>query len=117
MRLHLPHVVLGAIMAVGLLASPALAARTYEGEEAAALRCANMLALTAVTLAEAKLIGTQEKEIMLGVTVLILEHHVSGTWRQKKAALEIVRDRRSFPDTLEDYRRNAARCLAQFPIN
>ncbi|WP_235190218.1 hypothetical protein [Sulfitobacter mediterraneus] len=106
-----------AVLAASLSAHPVSAARTYEGEEAAALRCANMLALTAVTLAGADLIGDQEKEVMLGVTVLILERHVSGTWRQKKAALEIVRDRRSFPDTLDDYRRNAARCLAQFPIN
>lgn len=106
-----------AVLAASLSAHPAAAARTYEGEEAAALRCANMLALTAVTLAGAKLIADQEKEVMLGVTVLILERHVSGTWQQKKAALEIVRDRRSFPDTLDDYRRNAARCLAQFPIN
>ena len=108
---------LAAVMVVGLLAVPAFAARTYDGKEAAALRCTNMLALTAVTLAKADLIGNQEKEVMLGVAVLILEHHVSGTWRQKKAALEIVRNRRSFPETLEDYRRNAARCLAQFPIN
>lgn len=91
--------------------------RTYEGEEAAALRCANTLALTAVALSAAELITDAEKEVFLGVTVLILERHVSGTWQQKKAAMAVMRDRRSVPDTLEDYRRNAGRCLRQFPIN
>jgi hypothetical protein len=93
------------------------AAKVYEGSEAAALRCSNTLALTAVALARADLIGEDEKEVMLGVTVLILERHVSGTWRQKKAALKVMRDRRSVPDTLDDYRANAVRCLRQFPIN
>lgn len=98
------------------LASPA-AARTYEGSEAAALRCANTLALTAVALNSAGRIGDAEKDGILGVTIRILDRHVSGTWRQRKAAMEVMRDRRDIDDTLEDYRRNAARCLLQFPIN
>lgn len=81
------------------------------------MRCSNTLALTAMALARADLIGEDEKNVMLGVTVLILERHVSGNWRQKKAALKVMRDRRSIPDTLEDYRVNALRCLGQFPIN
>ncbi len=81
------------------------------------MRCANMLAYTAVTLARAEMIGTDEKNIMLGVTVLILERHVSGTRAQKKAAMVVMRDRRDIDTTLADYRRNAARCLVQFPIN
>jgi hypothetical protein len=93
------------------------AKRVYEGSEAAALRCSNTLALTAVALAGAGLISEGDKEVMLGVTILILERHVSGTWWQKKAALKVMRDRRSVPDTLEDYRSNAVRCLGQFPIN
>lgn len=105
---------LGALMAGGPVAA---AEKVYEGSEAAALRCSNTLALTAVALAGAELISPEEKEVMLGVTVLILERHVSGTWAQKKAAMAVVRDRRSVADTLEDYRRNAARCLGQFPIN
>lgn len=103
--------------ALGPIAAHAQTKRVYEGSEAAALRCSNTLALTAVALARAGLISEQEKEIMLGVTVLILERHVSGTWSQKKRALAVMRDRRSVPDTLEDYRRNAPRCLRQFPIN
>lgn len=95
----------------------ALSQRTYAGEEAAALRCANTLALTAVALSRAGMIDETEKEVMLGITILILERHVSGTWAQKKAALAIMRDRRSVEDTIEDYQRNAARCLQQFPIN
>tara|TARA_R110002020_G_scaffold271945_3_gene487097 strand:- start:107 stop:454 length:348 start_codon:yes stop_codon:yes gene_type:complete len=109
-----------AALAVTLgLASQAVAKpeRIYEGSEAAALRCANTLALTAVTLGRAELMGTAEKDVMLGITILILERHVGGTWRQKKAALEVMRDRRDLRTTLEDYRKNAARCLRQFPIN
>lgn len=101
------------------MTSPAMAVsqRVYDGEEAAALRCANTVALTAVALSRAGMIDDAEKDVMLGITMLILERHVSGTWSQKKAALEIVRDRRSVPDTLDDYQRNAAQCLQQFPIN
>ncbi len=91
--------------------------RVYEGSEAAALRCSNTLAFTAVALSAAELIGEPEKEVILGVSGLILDRHVSGTWRQKKAALRVMRDRRSVTATLDDYRRNATRCLRQFPIN
>jgi hypothetical protein len=100
-----------------LAAGPAMAERVYAGEEAAALRCSNTLALTAVALSRAQMIGDAEKDVMLGVTLAILERHVSGTWAQKKAAMAVMRDRRSVDDTLDDYRRNAARCLRQFPIN
>lgn len=107
-------------LGLALLVTPASGqaqGRVYEGEEAAALRCANTLALTAVTLAQAGKIGEAEKEVMLAVTLLILERHVSGSWNQKKAALEVMRDRRSVEETLTDYQRNAAQCLRQFPIN
>ena len=101
-----------------LLASTAAAqGRTYSGEEAAALRCANTMALTAVALSDTGLLDAKEKEVMLQITVLILERHVSGTWRQKKAALEVVRDRRNVGETLDDFQRLAERCLKQFPIN
>lgn len=102
-----------------LLAGPGAAdeRRIYEGREAAALRCSNTLALTAMALSGAKMIGNEEKDVMLGVTIRILERHVSGSWAQKKAAMAVMRDRRSVTDTLDDYRRNAARCLALFPIN
>ncbi|MBQ0803851.1 MAG: hypothetical protein KBT65_03090 [Sulfitobacter sp.] len=76
-----------------------------------------MLAYTAVTLAREEMIGQEEKEVMLGITVLILERHVSGTRAQKKAAMAVMRDRRDIDATLRDYRRNAAKCLVQFPIN
>lgn len=97
--------------------SDAQAKRIYEGQEAAALRCSNTLALTAVALSRAGLITDVEKEVMLGITIRILDRHVDGTWQQKKRALEVMRDRRNIPDTLDDYRKNAARCLRQFPIN
>jgi hypothetical protein len=102
---------------VAALGSSATAERTFSGSEAAALRCSNTLALTAIALNRAELIGVQEKDVMLDVTLRILERHVSGTWQQKKAALAVMRDRRSVPDTLNDYRRNATKCLRQFPIN
>lgn len=91
--------------------------KTYSGQEAAALRCANTLAFTAVALEDAGRLGEAEKEVMLGITVLILERHVSGTWQQKKAALEVVRDRRDVIETLDDFENLAQRCLRQFPIN
>ncbi|MEW9921365.1 hypothetical protein AB2B41_17275 [Marimonas sp. MJW-29] len=113
------HWLAAAALSVLFLAPPgaALSQRTYAGEEAAALRCANTLALTAVALWRAGMIEEAEKEVMLEITILILERHVSGTWAQKKTAMAIMRDRRSVPDTLEDYQKNAARCLRQFPIN
>jgi hypothetical protein len=101
----------------GAVFSGPVHALTYEGEEAAALRCANMIAYTGVTLSRADMIGDDEKIIMLGVTVLILERHVSGTRAQKKAAMAQMRDRRTIDQTLEDYRKHAAQCLVQFPIN
>jgi len=101
-----------ALICLGSVAS----ARTYSGEEAAALRCANMMAYTAVTLARADLIGDYEKNVMLEITVLILEQHVSGTRSEKKAAMGVMRDRRDLEVTLLDYQENAAKCLVQFPI-
>ncbi|MDF3413207.1 hypothetical protein HKX54_01965 [Sulfitobacter sp. M57] len=109
---------IGAIL--GLAAgNPAVAQtkRIYSGEAAAALRCSNTLALTAVALSRAGKISDLEKSVMLGITIRILERHVDGTWNQKKRALKVMRDRRTVPDTLADYRKNAARCLRQFPIN
>jgi hypothetical protein len=105
------------LFAVLCLPSTGHASKVYEGAEASALRCSNTLALTAVALEASGRIEQIDKEVMLGVSILILERHVSGTWSQKKAAIRIMKDRRSVPDTLEDYRLNAVRCLARFPIN
>ncbi|WP_370400912.1 hypothetical protein [Sulfitobacter sp. JB4-11] len=99
------------------LAGSALAQRTYEGREAAALRCANLLSITAVFLFEAEQISPLERDVMLFATVAILERHVSGTRAEKQRALAVVRERRDVPETLDDYQRNARRCLKQFPIN
>lgn len=101
-----------------LAAAPAVAdAKRYEGKEAAALRCAHIMALTAVVLSDGGKIDEPEKEVMLGISFLILNIHVSGKWSQKKTALEIVRDRRSVEDTLKDFERYAEQCLRDFPIN
>lgn len=105
-------------IAAVLMAAPAGAAqKRYEGSEAAALRCADMVALTAVALSDAGRIGVPEKEVMLAISFLMLEEHVSGTWAEKKAALEVVRDRRSIDETLDDFERYATTCLRDFPIN
>lgn len=95
----------------------AQAERTYDGKEAAALRCSNLLSITAVVLSEAEEITLVERDVMLFATVAILERHVSGTRAEKQRALAVVRERRSLLETLEDYQRNAQRCLKQFPIN
>jgi hypothetical protein len=93
------------------------AQKVYEGPEAAALRCANIVAMTAVALNSAGRLSDLEKEVMLGISFLMLEQHVSGTWPQKRAALGVMRDRRSVEETLEDFEKLAEKCLKQFPIN
>lgn len=91
--------------------------RVFEGDEASALRCANMLAMTGVALNGAGLMGDPEKDVLIGISVLILERHVSGSWTEKKRAMEAMRDRRDIGETLTDYQRNAPVCLRRFPIN
>jgi hypothetical protein len=106
------------LLVLSSFATPAAAVqKVYEGRESAALRCANIMALTGVALNEAGRLGEAEKDIMLGISFLMLEGHVSGTWRQKKAALEVVRDRRGVTETLQDFEQLAKKCLRQFPIN
>ena len=104
------------VLALGWSSTEA-ASKRYEGTEAAALRCAHIMALTAVALSDTGRIGEAEREVMLGISFLILEQHVSGTWAQKKAALEVVRDRRSVDETLDDFEDLAQQCLRDFPIN
>lgn len=99
------------------LATSGAAKQVYSGQEAAALRCSNTVAFTAVALHAANRIDDTRRDVMLGVAILILDNHVSGSWAQKKAAMEVVRGRRSLSDTLADYQDNAVRCLRQFPIN
>lgn len=105
------------VVLAGAALPAAAAQRTYEGEEAAALRCANTMALTAVALESTGRIGAVEKQVMLDITVRILVDHVSGTWAEKKAALRVVRDRRNLVQTFDDFERYATQCLRQFPIN
>lgn len=106
------------ILSVGLgLPSLSSAKRVYAGQEAVALRCANAVALTGTALASTGGISDQEKKVMLWISVSILERHVSGTWAQKKSALRVMQTRRTAVQTLDDYRRNAQKCLKQFPIN
>ncbi|UWR23590.1 hypothetical protein [Sulfitobacter sp. S190] len=99
------------------MTSPVQAARTYEGQEASALRCANMMATTGITLHASDLMTATERDVLLSISILMLERHVSGTWAEKKRALAVVRDRRDLEETLMDYQRNAPICLKRFPIN
>ena len=108
----------GLALTLVLLGSTATAGqRVYEGSEAAAIRCANMMAMTGITLNGAGLMGKPEKDVLVGISVLILERHVSGNWTEKKRAMEAMRDRRDVDATLADYQRNAPVCLRLFPIN
>lgn len=112
------RLLLACLAALVISSSPAVASqRTYEGEEAAALRCANMIAFTAVELEGAGRISRFEKQVMLDITVRILANYVSGTWAQKKAALRLVQDRRDALETLDDFEQHANRCLIQFPVS
>lgn len=109
----------GFAFAIAILccASAAQAKRVYSGDEAAALRCANALALTAVALGRTGQLSKVESDVMLGVSVMMLDRHVSGTWPQKRAALKVMKARRSVVDTLDDFQRNSQSCLRRFPIN
>jgi hypothetical protein len=101
-----------------LLAGHAAAAqKVYEGEEASAIRCANMMAMTGITLNQAGLMGDTQKDVLIGISILILERHVSGNWTEKKRAMVAMRDRRDVDATLADYQRNAPVCLKRFAIN
>ncbi|WP_299965801.1 hypothetical protein [uncultured Roseobacter sp.] len=91
--------------------------KTYSGDEAAALRCANTVAFTAIVLASTDRIGRFERNVMLGISANILTEYVSGTRGQKKRALAQIRDRRSVLETLSDFQRLAERCLRRFPLN
>lgn len=108
----------GLILMLALLGSTATAGqRVYEGSEATAIRGANMMAMTGVTLNRAGLMSAPEKDVLIGISVLILERHVGGNWTEKRRAMEAMRDRRDVDATLVDYQRNAPRCLRRFPIN
>lgn len=105
------------VLLLVLAGSVSAGQRIYEGDEAAAIRCANMMAMTGITLNAIGLMGDPEKDVLVGISVLILERHVSGSWTEKKRAMEAMRDRRDVDATLEDYQRNAPGCLKRFPIN
>ncbi len=108
----------GLVLMLALVSTDVAAGqRIYEGDEVAAIRCANMMAMTGVTLNGAGLMGDSEKDVLIGISVLILERHVSGNWTEKKRAMEAMRDRRDVDETLRDYQRNAPICLKRFPIN
>ncbi|MDJ0821214.1 MAG: hypothetical protein QNJ09_05285 [Paracoccaceae bacterium] len=101
-----------------LLASalPAEARRVYAGEEAQALKCAWIISATATALEQAEVISTRDMEVSIAVSARMLQLYVSGTERQKLAALEAVGDRRDIKTTLGEFQRESRACLRKFPV-
>ncbi len=91
-------------------------AKTYEGTEAAALRCAHTIGAMAVTMHRFGLIETEMKDALMFGSVSILTQYVSGTARQKVAAMKVMGERRNLAQSAEDFRKIARRCARQFPI-
>jgi len=100
---------------LGLIAVPAAAEITYEGDEALALRCADMFAAAAIELEDE--MTPEERAKTLTLSTYILRDHVSGTWQDKDAAMKEVAARQSTADTIADYRTNRDACLAKFSVN
>ena len=108
---------LGLSLALLLAGAIGAHARIYEGSEAAALRCADMLLIAVVELENRGELPEVQRDVMLLIAASILDRHVSGTRQQKEAALWALRERRTPEQTLLDFERLSVRCLEQFPIN
>ncbi|WP_238368031.1 hypothetical protein [Mesobacterium pallidum] len=106
-------------LAMGLalcVAAPAQAERrVYAGEEAAALKCAWIVAASVSMAERAGLTSTRNKEFAQLYAAIVLQRYVSGTDRQKMAALKAVSERRSPQQTVDEFMRQADDCLRQFP--
>ena len=107
-----------AALAIPLGGPPAdaQARRVYTTEEATALKCAWIISMTASVLEGAALISTRDKEISIAISSRILQLHVSGTERQKLAALEQVGNRRDVETTVDEFRKEATACVRRYPV-
>ncbi len=94
----------------------AAAQQVYSGREAQALKCAWVFSRTAAVLENAELISLADLETSLMVSARILQFHVSGSDREKLAALKAVGARRGDAETLGEFRSQSQACLRMFPV-
>lgn len=90
--------------------------RVYSGSEAEALKCAHLFSMTALLLWKSGRISTRDKDAGMAASVIILNRYVSGTWEQKKAALNAVAKRRTLLRTVEEFNQQNKYCLRRFPL-
>lgn len=100
------------------LAAPAhsQSRRVYAGEEATALKCAWIISHTATLLERAEVISTRDMEVSFAISARILALHVSGSERQKLAALDTVGKRRDSATTIQEFRDQARGCIRRYPV-
>ena len=91
-------------------------AKTYEGSEAAALRCAAILSVVPSAAAQAGIIPPKEVQVFHIASALIMTRYVSGNPRQKQKALAKVMQRYTVNQHINDFRTKARTCLRQFPF-
>jgi len=91
--------------------------KVYEGDEATALKCAFVISATANTLETAGFLGRNYARGANVISFAILQKYVSGTERQKLAALKAVGARRDVARTLSEFQAEAKACLRKFPID
>lgn len=104
-----------AIVASLAVPADAQSRRVYAGEEAKALKCAWIIANTATLLEKLALISTRDKEVSYAISTRMLQIYVSGTERQKLAALKAVGDRRDLQTTVKEFQTQAKACIRRFP--
>ncbi|MEC3860345.1 hypothetical protein VK792_03540 [Mesobacterium sp. TK19101] len=91
--------------------------KVYAGDEAKALKCAFVISATANTLETAGFLGRNYARGANVISYAILQKYVSGTERQKLAALKAVGARRDVNQTLTEFQAEAKACLRKFPID
>ena len=99
-----------------LAATPAMASKRYEGQEAVAIRCAVILAVVPTALAEQRVISRENAAIMQLMSASILRQHVSGSERQKMSAFRTLMRRTDPQKHVRDFQTRSKTCLRQFPI-
>ena len=104
-------------LVVLLPGTPAWAAKTYSGEEAAALRCAAILSMVPTAMNRMGLMSRQNLSVFHAASGIILTRYVSGTQRQKLKARETVIGRRDASEHVKDFQTRAKTCIRQFPLS
>ena len=105
------------VWVLALAAAPAWGqARSYEGREAAALSCAHGLVTTSALLGAGGTVSPADREFASIIAAAILTRYVSGTARQKLAALDALAARETGAQTVARFRVELGRCQRQFPL-